>query len=115
MKKRIASFLRRMADRLSSDQISGHARMAVNYIPYYNIDNYRSLMLSGAEESAGRMKQRMCSLAEMNALVDVESKMHQRGIIRLEHNLGTQDRIVDGVRCQAEGVTVIIDINRYRS
>lgn len=115
MKKSIARFFRRIADRMDPQTISGHARMAVNYIPYYNIDNYRSLMLSGAEESAGRLKERMLSLAEMNALADIGDKMLSRGIIRLEHNLGTQDRVVDGIRCQAEGVTVIVELNRHRS
>lgn len=111
MKKTVARFLRRIANRI--DPCHNYQRIVLGYVPYCNIDNYRSLMLSGAEESAQRLKSRICSLAEMTATADLELKLRQRGLIRMEHNLGTQDRMIDGIKCKAEGLTIVIETNNY--
>ena len=115
MKKNIATFLRRMANKLDPrSENSGIVRIPLCHVPYlnYTIESYRSLMCSGSEDAAHRLKDRICSLAEMTSMADMERQLSKRGMVRHEHNLGTQDRIIDGIVCKAEGMTVIIEIDR---
>lgn len=113
MKKSIATWLRRIAQRLDpqKDSITGYARKVIGYVPYFGIDKYRDLMMAGDEEKARIIKSRMRHNAEISALADLEENLSRRKILRLEHNFGTTSKVIDGILCPSEGVTVIVEIN----
>lgn len=114
MKKNIASFLRRMANKLDPrSEGEGVVRISLGHVPYmgYTIERYRSLMCSGSEEAAHRLKEQIHSLAEMTAMAEIDQKLLEHGLIRLIDNFGTQDRIVDGIVCKSEGMTVVIELD----
>lgn len=112
MKKNIADTLRRIAQWLDPQKgdITGYARKAVGFIPYYGIDNYRTLMITGAEEAAKTVKGRIRSVAEITALSDLSEKLIDRNMIRLEHNFGTHEKVINGIKCPAEGLTIIFEL-----
>lgn len=112
MKKNIATWLRRVAQWLDPQkgEITGYARKVVGFIPYYGIDNYRTLMMTGADEAAKTVKGRIRSVAEITALSDLSEKLIDRNMIRLEHNFGTHEKEVDGIKCPAEGMTIILEL-----
>lgn len=112
MKKNIATWLRRVAQLLDPQkgEITGYARKVVGFIPYYGIDNYRTLMMTGAEEAAKTVKGRIRCVAEITALSDLSEKLIDRNIIRLEHNFGTHQKEVNGIKCPAEGMTIILEL-----
>ncbi|MBQ7899334.1 MAG: hypothetical protein IJ307_05725 [Bacteroidales bacterium] len=112
MKKNIATWLRKIAQRLDPQKgtIPGIARKVVGYIPYFGIDNYRDLLMAGEEDKARTVKMRMRHIAEISALANLEENLSSKGILRLEHNFGTTVKEIDGVRCPAEGVTVIVEL-----
>lgn len=112
MKKNIADTLRRIAQWLDpqKDDITGYARKVVGFIPYYGIDNYRTLMMTGAEDSARVIKGRMRNIAEITALADLSDKLLDKNIVRLEHNFGSTEKVINGITCPAEGVTIILEL-----
>lgn len=113
MKKNIATFLRRVAQKLDPQkpEVTGYARKAIDFIPYNGIDIYRRLMIHGSENEAKDVKASMRCLAEIMASRRLENNLMTAGNIRLEHNFGTQDRIIDGISCNAGGMTVIVELN----
>lgn len=112
MKKNIATLLRRAAQWLDpqKQEVTGYARKVVDFIPYCGIDIYRALLLGGSEDQARNLKASMRALAESV----VESRLNERlfscNTVRLEHNFGTQEKDVDGIKCRPEGVTVIVEL-----
>lgn len=112
MKKNIATLLRRVAQWLDPQKgdITGYARKVIGFIPYIGIDNYRALMMSGAANAAQTTKGRIRSLAEITALADLSEKLVDRSMIRLEHNFGTHEKEVNGIKCPAEGLTIILEL-----
>lgn len=112
MKKNIADTLRRIAQWLDPQKgdITGYARKVVGFIPYHGIDNYRILMMTGAEEAAKTVKGRIRSVAEITALSDLGEKLIDRNMVRLEHNFGSQEKVVNGIACPAEGLTIILEL-----
>ena len=69
------------------------------------------LMIHGYENAAKDAKDSMKCLAEIMASSRLENNLMTAGNIRLEHNFGTQDRIIDGISCNAGGMTVIVELN----
>lgn len=112
MKKNIADTLRRIAQWLDPQKgdITGYARKVIGFVPYYGIDNYRTLLMAGAEGAARTTKGRIRNLAEITALADMSEKLIDRSFIRLEHNFGSQEKVVNGIKCPAEGLTVILEV-----
>ena len=112
MKKKIADTLRRIAQWLDPQkgEITGYARKVIGFVPYFGIENYRTLMMSGAEDVAKTVKGRIRDVAEITAMADVSEKLIGRNIVRLEHNFGSQEKVVDGITCPAEGLTVILEL-----
>lgn len=112
MKKNIATWLRRVAQWLDPQkgEVTGYARKVIGFIPYFGIDNYRTLMMAGAEEAARTTKGRIRDVAEITALCDISDKLIERKFIRLEHNFGTQEKVVNGITCPAEGLTIILEL-----
>lgn len=112
MKKNIATFLRRVAQWLDPQkaEITGYARKVIDFVPYCGIETYRELMMAGDEERARTVKSRMKYFAEVSAYACAEEALRRNNAIRLEHNLGHDTRIVDGIKCPAEGVTVIVEL-----
>lgn len=112
MIKNIATWLRRVAQWLDPqrEEITGYARKVVDVIPYYGIEHYRTLQMHGAYEEARIVKARMRQFAEISAMALLSENLNKRGVIRFEHNYGTQERVIDGIRCLPESVTVIIEL-----
>ena len=96
-------------------EVTGYARKVIDYIPYDDIEIYRRLMIRGCEREAKGIKEGMRYLAEIKASRRLENNLKTAGNIRLEHNFGTQDRIIDGISCNAGGMTVIVELNGSRS
>lgn len=112
MKKNIADTLRRIAQWLDPQKgdITGYARKVVGFVPYREIDNYRALMMTGAEEVAKTVKSRIRDVAEITAMCDISEKLISRNMIRMEHNFGTHEKVVNGIKCPAEGLTIILEL-----
>lgn len=112
MKKNIAMTLRRLADWLDPQkgEIVGYARKVIGFIPYFGIDNYREVLMAGDEVAAAILKGRMRRIAEISALADLEDNLSRKGILRLEHNFGTTEKEINGIKCPSEGVTVIVEL-----
>lgn len=112
MKKNIATFLRRVAQKLDPQkpEETGYARKAVDFIPYSGIDIYRRLMINGSEDEARNLKARIRVLTEALAAKKIEDNLCNERIIRMEHNFGTQARVVNGITCEPNGMTVIIEL-----
>lgn len=112
MKKKIADTLRRIAQWLDPQkgEITGYARKVIGFVPYFGIDNYRTLMMTGAEEAAKTVKGRIRDVAEITALCDISEKLVERNIVRLEHNFGSQEKVINGITCPAEGLTIILEL-----
>lgn len=112
MRKNIADFLRRVAQWLypQRGEITGYARKVIDFVPYYGIDTYRDLMMAGDEERARTVKSRMKYFAEVSALACATDALQRNNHIRLEHNLSHETKVIDGITCPAEGVTVIVEL-----
>ena len=112
MKKYIADTLRRIAQWLDPQKgdITGYARKVIAFVPYYGLDNYRTLMMTGAEEAAKTVKGRIRDVAEITAMADMSEKLISRNMVRLEHNFGSQEKVINGITCPAEGMTVILEL-----
>ena len=112
MKKNIADALRRIAQWLDPQkpEVTGYARKVVGFIPYRGIDDYRTLMMSGAEDCARHMKGRIRDLAEITALSDLSARLVDRKNIRLEHNFSTHEKVINGITCPTEGLTIILEL-----
>lgn len=112
MKKAIATWLRRVAQWLDPQkaEITGYARKVVDFVPYSGIDQYRDLQMNGDNEKARIVKARMRQLAGTAALACLPELLQVKNVVRLEHNFGTQEKDVDGIKCRPEGVTVIMEL-----
>ena len=112
MKKNIATCLRRVAQWLDPQkpEITGYARKVVDFIPYNEIDQYRNLQMNGDTEKARMVKMRMRQYAELSAMACLAENLQCKDIIRLEHNFGTKEQFIDGIRCRPEGVTVVVEL-----
>lgn len=112
MKKNIATLLRRMAQWLDPQdpEITGYARKVVDFIPYNGIDTYRQLVLAGEEYRAREVKSRMRTIAEISAIANLGGELNEKGVVRLEHNFGTTERVINGIKCQPNGVTVVVEL-----
>ena len=62
MKKNIATFLRRVAQKLDPQkpEVTGYARKAIDFIPYNGIDIYRRLMIHGWKSAARVTPEAQC-------------------------------------------------------
>lgn len=112
MKKNIATFLRRVAQWLDPQkaEITGYARKVVDFIPYYGIEQYRELQMNGDTEKARIVKARMRQFAEVSAVACLPETLRMKNVVRLEHNFGTKEQIIDGITCSPEGVTVVVEL-----
>lgn len=112
MKKNIATWLRRVAQWLDPQNavITGYARKVVDFIPYNGIDIYRKLLLGGSEDEARNLKISMRVLAETMAEAGLGSRLITVNHVRLEHNFGTQEKVINGIVCKPGGMTVILEL-----
>lgn len=112
MKKKIATKLRRLAQLLDPQkpEITGYARKVIDFVPYHGLETLRDLVMAGEEEKARIVKARVRRFAEVSALACAAENLDSNGIIRLEHNMSHEAKIIDGIRCEAEGVTVIVEL-----
>lgn len=117
MKKYIATALRRLAQKLDPQpaEVTGYARKVVDFIPYYGIDKYRDLLVHGEDDKARLLKLRIRNHVEISAMALLAESLEANGNIRFEHNFGTQEKEVNGIKCQPEGVTVILELKGYWS
>lgn len=112
MKKRIATLLRRAAQWLDpqKEEVTGYARKVLEHIPYNGIDIYRRQMMEGREQEAHNLKASMRVLAEIMASKRLEDRLIGGGIVRFEHNFGTEAKVIDGMVCEPDGLTVIVEL-----
>ena len=112
MKKKIATLLRRAAQLLDpqKEEVTGYARKVIDFIPYSGIDIYRRLMIHGSEVEAHNLKASMRVLAEVVASKRIEDNLYNERLVRREHNFGTQARVVNGITCEPNGLTVIVEL-----
>ena len=112
MKKNIATLLRRVAQWLDPQkaEVTGYARKVVDFVPYYGIDQYRELQMNGETDKARIVKGRMRQFAEMSSMACLPDNLQMKDIVRLEHNFGTKAQMIDGMLCNPEGVTVIVEL-----
>lgn len=112
MKKTIATLLRRAAHWLDPQkpEVTGYARKILSFIPYNGIDIYRKMLLCGSEDEAKNLKYSMRVLAEIMAQTGQREALILGGIVRYEHNFGTKEKVIDGIVCQPNGMTTILEI-----
>lgn len=110
MKKNIATWLRRVAQWLDPQkgEVTGYARKVIDFIPYNGIDIYRRLMLEGSEMEAKNLKATMRVLAQVTA----EHRLGERlgTNIICHENFGTQAKEINGIKCEPEGMTVVLEL-----
>ena len=112
MKKNIATLLRRAAHWLDPQpsDVTGYARKVVDFIPYFDIDQYRELQMNGETEKARIVKGRMRQFAELSAMSCLPENLQMKNMVRLEHNFGTKAQMIDGMLCNPEGLTVVVEL-----
>lgn len=110
MKTKIATMLRRLAQRLDPQkpEVTGYARKVIDFIPYNGIDIYRRLMLEGSEEEAKNLKATMWVLADVTAVHRLGDRLGNN--IVFHENFGTQVREVNGIKCEPGGLTVVLEL-----
>lgn len=110
MKTKIATILRRLAQRLDPQkpEVTGYARKVIDFIPYNGISIYRRLMLEGSEVEAKNLKATMRVLAEVTAEHRLGDSL--RTNIVCHENFGTQAREVNGIKCEPGGLTVVLEL-----
>lgn len=112
MKKNIATLLRRIAQKLDPQkpEVTGYARKVLDFIPYNGIDIYRARLLNGCEDQAKNLKYSMKILAETMAQIGLTERLEMGQIVKFEHNFGTQEKIIEGIACKPNGMTIILEL-----
>ena len=112
MKKNIATLLRRIAQKLDPQkpEVTGYARKVLDFIPYNGIDIYRARLLNGCEDQAKSLKYSIKILAETMAQIGLTERLEMGQLVKFEHNFGTQEKIIEGIACKPNGMTVILEL-----
>lgn len=112
IKRYIARKMRMIAQWMDPQKegIIGYAIKEVDFVPYMRMEALRELQANDAIQEAYDCKARMRNLAETIAMARIEDILRIEGVIKVQHNLGTNEMDYHGVRCKPEGATIILEV-----
>lgn len=112
IKRYIARKMRMIAQWMDPQKegIIGYAIKEVDFVPYMRMEALRELQANDAIQEAYDCKARMRNLAETIAMARIEDILRIEGVIKVQHNLGTNDTDYHGVKCRPEGATIILEV-----
>ena len=112
IKRYIARKMRMIAQWMDPQKegIIGYAIKEVDFVPYMRIEELRELQANDAIQEAYDCKTRMRRLAETIAMARIEDILRIEGVIKVQHNLGTNETNYHGVKCKPEGATIILEV-----
>lgn len=112
IKRYIACKMRMIAQWMDPQKegIIGYAIKKVDFVPYMRMEALRELQANDAIQEAYDCKDRMRNLAETIAMARIEDILRIGGVIKVQHNFGTNETDYHGVKCKPEGATIILEV-----
>lgn len=112
IKRYIARKMRMIAQWMDPQKegIIGYAIKEVDFEPYMRMEALRELQANDAIQEAYDCQARMRNLAETIAMARIEDILRIEGVIKVQHNLGTNETNYHGVKCKPEGATIILEV-----